>query len=96
MDTILDLIFTPLAAAVVMMFYVGFRAFQQRNVAFDAPWYAIMPISYGMAAADAYIVVTFVRVGYDLTTILAIGTGAGIGAIFAMKLHRKIFGTQKK
>ena len=84
------------AGGMVMFIFVFLKAFQQRNVAFDSKWYWILGTSYGMVFAEAFIVVTFITVGYHVPTILGIGTGAGFGAILAMHVHRRIFGVQKK
>ena len=79
-----------------MMGFVFLKAFQQRSVAFDAPWYYIVCTSLAMAFTEVYVIATIVRVGYHVPTVLAIGSGAGIVALVAMALHRKICGKQGK
>jgi hypothetical protein len=49
-----------------------------------------------MAFCEVYVIALIVRVGYDIWYVLAIGVGAGIGALVAMGLHRWIFRGQEK
>jgi hypothetical protein len=74
--------------------FVFFKAFQQRNVAFDHyAW--IMPISYAMSLTEV-IVISFIAIeavkGWSwelLWFAVSIGTGGGLGAIAAMWFHNK-------
>jgi hypothetical protein len=91
---ILAAIAAGLAPGAAMYIFVALKAFQQRNVAFDVPWYYIMAASYGMVFAEVYVIAVIVDVGYHLPTILSIGTGSGTGTISAMALHRRVFGNQ--
>ena len=81
-------------AAVAYFVFVFFKAFQQRNVAF-MHYHWIMPISYAMSLTEVLVisVVAMKAVegfSWELVYLgLAIGTGGGLGAILAMKLHHK-------
>lgn len=79
-----------LLAGIAMLFFVFFKSFQQRNVAFDSSWLLVMLFSLAMAFTEAYVIVVFVTVGYNPTYIIAIGTGAGIGALLGRYLHRRL------
>lgn len=76
-----------------MLSFVFFKAFQQRNVAFDN-YVAVLPTSIAMAATEFYVIALIVKTGYDIVLVLALGTGAGIGALVAMVLHKRFFGTK--
>lgn len=72
-------------------FFVAIKAFQQRNVAFDH-YLAIIPTSLIMAVAEAYIIVKIATTGYySISLVLSMGLGAGLGALGASILHKKIF-----
>ena len=77
-------------AGLAMFVFVGLKAGQQRNVAFDH-YLPVMPFSLAMAFSEVYVISVIVRVGYDLLVTTAIGLGAGVGAILAMYLHGRIF-----
>jgi len=88
--------FVHLFGAFAAMFaFVFLKAFQQRNVAFDHYW-PVIPISWCMALAEVYVIAVIVRVGYDLPTVFAIGSGSGIGAVAAMLLHRRLFRKRRR
>jgi hypothetical protein len=82
-----------LTGFLAMLAFVFFKAFQQRNVAFDN-YVAVLPTSILMAATEFYVIALIVKTGYDITLVLALGTGAGIGALIAMYLHKRVFGTK--
>ena len=84
---------TEISAGLAMYVFVALKAAQQRNVAFDHYW-PIMPFSLAMAFSEVYVISVIVRVGYDLMTTLSIGIGAGFGAITAMYLHKRVFGSK--
>lgn len=88
--------FTPtLVAAGAYFLFVFFKAFQQRNVAFDH-YFWVMPLSYLMSTTEV-IVISMVAIDAtnannwtDMIPILiGVGTGGGIGALLAMYLHKK-------
>lgn len=79
-----------LYACVAMLAFVFLKAFQQRNVVLDHYW-PIIPVSWLMFAAEAYVIVAVASHGWDIWFVGAVGTSAGIGAIAAMYLHRRIF-----
>ena len=82
--------FETISAGIAMFIFVALKATQQRNVAFDHYW-PVMPTSLLMAFTEVYVISVIVRVGYDVVTTLAIGFGAGLGALLAMWAHKKVF-----
>ena len=94
MESLTDTLGILGAAGFAMFCFVFLKAFQQRNVAFDAPWWVILLLSYGMALTEVYVVSVIARVGFSPELVVAIGTGSGWGAVLAMASHRKIFGKQ--
>lgn len=88
--------FNVIAAGGAYFIFVFFKAFQQRNVAFNHyRW--VLPISYAMSVTEV-LVISFIAVeasqglSWDLLWFAAsIGTGGGFGAILSMLLHNKIF-----
>lgn len=82
-----------LLAFLASLAHVFFKAFQQRNVAFDHyRW--VMPTSLCMTFTEFYVIALFVMEGFDLLLVGAIGAGAGLGAIIAMHLHGKYLGSK--
>ena len=76
--------------------YVGLKATQQLNVVYHIVW-AIIPVSYGMALCEFFLVgyidvdaVEAVSLCEQAWLIFQIGTGAGIGAVFSMILHKRV------
>lgn len=84
---------TEVSAGLAMYVFVALKAGQQRNVAFDHYW-PVIPFSMAMAFSEVYVISVIVKVGYDLLTTLFIGIGAGLGAITAMYLHKRVFGSK--
>lgn len=86
---------TEVSAFGASLAFVFFKAFQQRNVAFDHfRW--VMPTSMGMALTEFYVVALVAKHGYSLPLVLAAGAGAGLGAIAAMTLHARFVGRGKR
>lgn len=79
-----------LYAALAQFAFVFLKAFQQRNVAFDHYW-PVLPISWCMFATEAYVITVIASRGWDFAFIAAVGTAAGVGAMLAMLLHKRIF-----
>lgn len=79
-----------LYASLAMFGFVFLKAFQQRNVAFNH-YLPIVPTSWLMFAAEAYVVVTIANRGWDLLFVGSVGTSAGLGAVLAVFLHNRIF-----
>ena len=77
-----------------MFAYVFLKAFQQRNVAFDH-YLPVVPTSWLMFAAEAYVVVAIASRGWDVLFVFSVGTSAGVGAVIAMYVHNRIFGENK-
>jgi len=81
--------------------FVFFKAFQQKNVAFDHyKW--VMPISYAMAATEV-LVISLIAVkaaqglNWDMVWFaLSIGTGGGLGAVAAMRFHNRFIGEEHR
>ncbi len=82
----MELIYAGLAS----FLFVFLKAFQQRNVAFDH-YIPILPISFAMSATEIYIVSAVVVLGYSWGLVLCVGAGAGVGALVAMVLHKRVF-----
>ncbi len=89
-----------LLAGAVYFVFVFFRAFQQRNVAFlHYKW--VLPTSYGMSFSEVIIIsliaLSVIEKGglsVDLVWYaFSIGTGAGLGALCAMKIHERTLGS---
>jgi hypothetical protein len=83
-----------LLAGLAMFVFVFLKAFQQRNVAFDAPAWVVIVTSLFMAATEVYVIAAIVLEGYSIPLVASIGSGAGLGAVCAMRLHKRIFGEQ--
>ena len=76
-------------AFMASLVFVFLKALQQRNVAFNNYWW-VLPTSLAMASAEVYIVVIIAGTGgWEMGLVLAIGTGAGIGALGAMLFHER-------
>ena len=69
--------------------YVFLKAFQQRNVAFDH-YKMIVPISYGMALMEVFVIASIATRGFTVLSVVALGTAGGLGALLAMWSHKKI------
>jgi hypothetical protein len=89
-----------LTAGTAYFIFVFFKAFQQKNVAFNHyRW--VLPISYAMSATEV-LVISFIAVkaaqgiSWELIWFaLSIGTGGGLGAIAAMKFHNRYIGKEQ-
>ncbi|MCK5013231.1 MAG: hypothetical protein KAS66_05385 [Candidatus Omnitrophica bacterium] len=72
--------------------YVALRAFQQLNVQHHKIGWAV-PISYGMAYFDMFLIGTIAINAVNLEDKVwlwfQLGTGGALGAIFSMLLHKK-------
>lgn len=71
-----------------MYIFVALKSFQQRNVNFDKVWW-VMPVSYLMSFAEVYVIALIAHTGYTLWLPVTLGTGAGLGALSGMYLHRR-------
>lgn len=83
-----------LTAFFVTFVRVFARAFQQKNV-IGNHYFAVIPTSYFMGALEVWIVTIIVVEGFSFPLIFAIGSGGWMGAVLAMILHGKFFGTEK-
>lgn len=77
------------AAGLASAAMVFLRAMQQLNVVHDRKRW-VPPISLAMATCEAVVVVNYARAGVELWLILSTGTGAAIGCLAAMALHRRL------
>jgi hypothetical protein len=74
--------------------YVLLRALQQRNVAFDSyRW--IPPVAFGMAAVDAFLIVTVAQSGWSWQIVIANGAAGALGCLAAMWIHKRFVSEQK-
>jgi len=76
---------TYLLAFLSSFIFVGLKSWQQLNVVHRKYWW-ILPTSLAMALCEVYVVSTIAKTGWGLVA-LAIGFGAGLGAILATWLH---------
>jgi hypothetical protein len=75
--------------------YVFLKAMQQRNVVGNH-FLFLGPVSYGMALCEVYGISAWVQhPEQKLLAVGAIGTGAWLGCVLAMKLHNKLFATRQ-
>ncbi len=88
--------YSELVAGFAYFIFVFFKAFQQRNVAFNHYGW-VLPISYAMSLTEV-IVISFIAheaargLSWNILWYAAsIGTGGGLGAIIAMWTHNKLF-----
>ena len=70
--------------------FVFLKAFQNRNVIFDRFW-PIMPVSFGMSFMDVYVITSLAATGFNLGSVIALGSAGGAGAVLAMVVHKKAF-----
>jgi hypothetical protein len=68
--------------------YVGLRAIQQLNVQHEKRMF-IVPSSLGMAACEFFLIVKTVHLDTPLVILFG-GTGAGLGCLCAMTLHKHL------
>lgn len=66
------------------------RAFQQRNVAYNH-YLAVMPISLCMAAVEVFTIAVVAASGFDLSYVISVGLGGGLGCISSMYVHNRMF-----
>lgn len=75
--------------------FVGLKALQQRNVAFDN-YLWVVPTSVCMGFVEYGTIILIVNSGYSIPVLLAAGLGAGFGALSAMIFHRKYVKKQEQ
>lgn len=83
---------------IVSFIYVALKAFQQLNVVFHRIGW-IIPISYGMAVCEFFLIGFIAVASIHATTgvdkailVFQIGSGGAAGAIFSMVLHKRMRG----
>lgn len=79
--------FAPFAASFALVFL---RALQQRNIA-AARFGWLIPTSVVYTFAEAFVIIAVARQGFHVPLLLAVGLGAGCGAIVAVKFSQKVF-----
>lgn len=68
--------------------FIFLKAWQQRNVAFDHyEW--IIPTSLAMALFEVWVIAKVAQQGFSLGIVVAVGLGAGTGALAAAILHKR-------
>ncbi len=67
---------------------VFFKAFQQLNVVHHKILWVI-PVSYVMAACEVFLIWQ-IAVAQSLWLLFPIGTGAGLGCVLSMVLHKRL------
>lgn len=77
-----------MAAAIVSFVGVFFKAFQQLNVVHHKILW-IVPVSYVMAACEVFLIWQ-IAIAQNLWLLFPIGTGAGLGCILSMMLHKRL------
>lgn len=76
-----------IAAGIASFVMVALKAFQQLNVMHDQrAW--VVPTSFGMAACECVVVVTYARHGFDVWLVATTGLGAAAGCLLSMMVHK--------
>ena len=75
--------------------FIGLRALQQRNVAFDN-YVAVIPTSVAMATVEVLVISSIARTGWTFDLVSALALGGGVGSLTAMWIHRKCSGLNWK
>ena len=70
--------------------YIGFKALQQLQVV-NYQFKFIIPTSMALAACEIFLVYNVAREGWNIWLWLALGSGAGLGAMTSMFLHKRRF-----
>jgi len=78
-------IFATFVASFVGVF---FKAFQQLNVVHHKILWVI-PVSYVMAACEVFLIWQ-IAIAQSLWLLFPIGTGAGLGCVLSMVLHKRL------
>lgn len=68
--------------------FIGLRALQQRNVAFDN-YVAVIPTSVAMATVEVLVISSIARTGWEFSLVSALALGGGFGSLTAMWIHKK-------
>jgi len=75
-------------AFVASFAFIAIKAFQQLNVVHHKVWW-VVPSSLAMAVCEVWVVANIARYGWGWL-VLSIGLGSGLGAVFAMHIHKRI------
>lgn len=75
--------------------FIGLRALQQRNVAYDN-YAAVLPTSTAMAAVEVLVISSIATSGWSFSLVSALALGGGLGSLTAMLVHKKCFGLNWK
>ena len=70
------------------MVYIALKAAQQLNVV-HGQFKLVMPTSIGMATCEFFIVGYMVSMGPSVGSVIAVGSGAGLGAMAVMYFYRR-------
>lgn len=85
----MSILLTVVAPFLVNYCYIMLKAWQQLNVVHNN-YYWILPTSMCMAAGEVFIMSRIVHTGFMWTFVAAGGLGAGLGALTAMHLHKRM------
>lgn len=78
---------TYILAFLASFFFIFLKAIQQQNIT-HAKYSWMVPTSMLMAGVELYVVATIAKSGYGWVA-LAVGLGAGFGAVVATWIHSK-------
>lgn len=70
------------------MLFIFLKAWQQQNIT-HAQYLWIVPTSLAMSSVEFYVIAQIAKTGYS-PLVVAIGLGAGLGALAATYLHRRM------
>lgn len=76
-----------LMAFIASFCFVFLKAWQQQNVTHKQYWW-ILPTSLLMATCEVYVIATVAKNGWGWL-VIAVGSGAGFGAMLATYLHTR-------
>lgn len=79
---------TFVAAFVANFLFIFLKAFQQLNVT-KGYYLWVIPTSMMMALCEVYIIALIAVQQFSVGLVMVIGSGAGLGAVSSMYLHKK-------
>ena len=70
--------------------FIGLKAFQQRNVV-NNDYGMVFVTSNLLALVEVFVIYTIAQRGFFWPLVLTIGVSGGLGCLFAMWLHNRLF-----